>query len=84
MSSRGDEARTCGIFPSLPLMGRVADSLLSAGWGEPHVLGFPPTHRADRLGFAEIGARRPPHVGGGMEQEAGCIINQHPQGHCRG
>jgi hypothetical protein len=70
VTGEGNEPREIGWFPSLPLMGRVAGSLLSAGWGSPRMLSFPPTRRANRLGFAEIGARRPPHVGGGMDQAA--------------
>ena len=33
-------------------------------------LKIPPTRRDNRLGFAEIGPRRPPHVGGGMKHAA--------------
>ena len=54
--------------PSLPSMGRVANSLLAAGWGEPCGWDFPPTRRPGRLGSAKIGRRRPPHVGGGMNR----------------
>ena len=43
----------------------MADSLLSAGWGDGSGAEVPPTRRANRLGFAEIGARRPPHEGEG-------------------
>jgi hypothetical protein len=66
----GATVRSCSELPSLPLMGRVADSLLSAGWGGRVAKKFPPTRHASRLGFAEIGACLPPHVGGGMEQAA--------------
>jgi hypothetical protein len=62
-------------FPSLPLMGRVADSLLSAGWRELRFRRIPPARRAGRLGFAEIGTRRPPHVGGGMEFAKASLLN---------
>ena len=50
MRRPGYDARAGGKLPSLPLMGRVADSLPSAGWGEPHHSKFPPTRRASRLG----------------------------------
>ncbi len=41
-----------------------------------------PTRRASRLGFAEIGARRPPHVGGGMKETFG--LNEFSRGQADG
>ena len=68
MTCRKCTAGARGALPSLPLMGRVDDSLLSAGWGEPQAVKSPPTRHASRLGLAEAGACRPPHVGGGTKQ----------------